>query len=520
MADPRTSLSRYLTEENESDLHFLLEQGIFKPLFLYHVISFNVLPWIALLIPKRQGGQYIRRLVFTLNLACGIEALRNNRALLGGNGYMIGMLVAWWLIWSATLFVFSDVERDFQRIERTTVDIDGPSSKSGKEISPREDTKGSDTANHEQFYWQAYPSKFTHRVEWCAGLLFNLRGPEWNWRAPRLGPVPKTVHEQLKSGFLSKHHSVEGGASCITAKARLQEAFRTCLTSYLILDALKVIMMRDPYFRGTVEVGAIPPFPFSFLASIPFAVRFYRCFFSCMGIYVALNFVTSFNPICFLGLSLAFPSASRKLTGAPLDAPWLYANSFGPFFSPTLDHGLAGAWGQWWHQLFRYGFTATARWVLSLLPSSWGTNSGVKRVTYIVIAFALSGFVHACGSYTQFKGTRPLTGPFSFFFLQSLAIIVEYTFKAVVIPKLPVSNMPRWLGRTTNATIVFFWLLLSGGLIADDFARGGLWLMEPVPFSPLRGLGLANGQGWWCWQGTWFAHWSDGTYWGSGIRVI
>ncbi|KAJ5986454.1 hypothetical protein N7451_010819 [Penicillium sp. IBT 35674x] len=526
MADPRISWSRSLVRQNEHDLDTLLQQGTFKPLLLSHVVFFNCLPWIALVIPKRRGGRYFRPVVFALSLAIALEVLRSQRALLGGNGYMIGMMVGWWLVWSATLFVFSDVERDFQRIERVA-SSETPNS-NGNELNAQSRSMlgrnncpvptPEDTAAA-QFRWQSYPSKLSHRIEWCAGLLFNLRGPEWNWRAPRLGRLPRTVHTNLHSGFLASSLREENGVH-ISAKSCLSKAFRTFLISYLTLDALKVIMIRDPYFRGTLVADAMPPFPLSFLASIPLGIRFYHCFVSCMGVYVALAYVTSLNPICFLGLSMAFPNASRKLTAAPLDESWLYADTFGPFISPVLDDGLAGVWGSWWHQLFRHGFVSTARWISSLLPGAWGTYPAMKRVIYIVVAFSLSGFVHACGSYTQFTETRPLRGPFLFFLLQSMAILIEHTIKAVVLPKLPLGRTPRWLRRTANGLIVFFWLLYSGAFIADDFARGGLWLMEPVPLSPLRGLGLANGQGWWCWEGEWFKYWSDGTYWGSGIRVV
>ncbi|KAJ5657728.1 uncharacterized protein N7484_001377 [Penicillium longicatenatum] len=524
MANPRINWSRYLVRQNEHDLETLLHQGTFKPLLLYHVVFFNCLPWVGLVIPKSRGGRYFRPLIFALSLAFAIEVLMNQRALLGGNGYMIGMMVGWWLVWSATLFVFSDVERDYQRIERVTISdtrssdskrLDAQSESIGDNNSPLPAEGATDQQAH--FRWQSYPSRLSHRIEWCAGLLFNLRGPEWNWRAPRLGRLPRTVHANLHSGFLASNLREEDEVH-ISAKTCLSKAFRTFLISYLTLDAFKVILIRDPYFRG-MKADTVPPFPFSFLASIPLGIRFYHCFLSAMAVYVALTYVTSLNPICFLGLSMAFPNASRKLTAAPLDKSWLYADTFGPFISPVLDDGLAGVWGTWWHQLFRHGFTSTARWILSLLPGSWAIDPRVKRVIYIVVAFSLSGFVHACGSYTQFTDTRPLSGPFLFFFLQSMAILIEHIFKVLVISKLPLGRIPRWLRRTANGLVVFFWFLFSGPFIADDFARGGLWLMEPVPISPLRGLELANGQGWWCWEGDWFKYWNDGTYWGSGIRV-
>ncbi|OOQ89819.1 hypothetical protein PEBR_06697 [Penicillium brasilianum] len=545
MADLRQGSYRNLVQSHEDALDTLLEQGVYKPVFLYHIVIFNLLPLIGLVIPRRGATRYVRPGIFALSLGIAVEVLSRRRALLGGNGYMIGLITAWWLLWSAALFVFSDIEGDFRRIERGATagesTCDDPSDR-GTSQSPLPDRTGDSTTsnstssspsdreaiptasvdNHglEKFHWQSYPRKLAHRIEWCAGLLFNLRGPEWNWRAPHLGPLPRSVHAQVHTGFHGDKFKAHDDAMYITAKIRLRAALWKFLEGYLLLDCLKVVMMRDSYFRGIFTSEMPPPFPVSYFASIPLFIRFYRCFVSCMGVYVALNFVTSLNPICFLGLSMAFPNAARKLTGAPLDASWLYADSFGPFITSVLDHGLAGCWGRWWHQLFRYGFTATARWILSLLPTRWAAYTRVRRITHILVAFAISGIIHASGSYTQFAKTHPLSGPFLFFFLQGLAIICENLFKTMVFPRLPLADTPRWVRRSANAVFVFCWLLYLGAFIADDFARGGLWLMEPVPISPIRGLGLAYDKGWWCWDKPWFRYWSDGTYWGSGIRVI
>ncbi|KAJ6107407.1 hypothetical protein N7523_008730 [Penicillium sp. IBT 18751x] len=513
--------SRDLVQSHEKQLESLLLQGVYKPVFLYHVVFFNCLPIIGMVIPRRRSTRYVRQYIYAISLAFALEMLRNHRTLLGGNGYMLGMMIAWWLVWCTTLFVFMDIEHDFQRIERgakLAAEGDFPP---GNTLEKSNQADTGDQSSQSLFHWQSYPRKFSHRLEWCAGLLFNLRGPEWNWRVPHLGPLPHSVHKHLQSEFLSKKFHAESDATCMTSKQRLRAAFKTFLQSYLLLDILKVVMMRDPYFRGTSGYDSMPPFPMSYLAPFPLLVTIYRYLLSCIGVYVALNFVTSLNPICFLGLSLAFPNASRKLTAAPLDEAWLYADSFGPFISPVLDHGIAGCWGRWWHQLFRYGFTATARWICACLPTRFAANEQIKQVLYIVVAFTISGLIHACGSYTQLAETKPFSGPFLFFSLQSIAIICEHIFKKAIFPRLPlVSGTPRWLRRTANAVLVFFWLLYSGGFIADDFARGALWLMEPIPFSPLRGLGLANGDGWWCWKEPWFQYWSDGTYWGSGIRII
>ncbi|CAI7605729.1 unnamed protein product [Penicillium manginii] len=455
MANPRTTFSRDLVHIHERQLDLLLQQGVFKPIFFYHIVLFFSFPLIGLVIPRRPGTQYVRPLLFAIYLGFAIEILRSHRALPGGSGYVVGLLTGWWLVWTATLFVCTDVEHDFQRIERHLVaEADPPASTSHNtlietfendmewteedsesefELSSKVNppttgiTKGTD--QHDKLYWQSYPKEFLHRFVWCFSLFFNFRGPDWNWRSSCLGPLPPSVYAQLYSGFASRTLYTEDYTAHFNSKDRLRAALATCLKSYLLLDILKVVMMRDPYFRGISAPDPVPPFPFSYFALFPLVLRLYHCFFG--GIYM------------YFGLSLAFPKASRKLTSTPLDAPWLYPPTFGPFVSSVLDDGLAGWWGRFWHQLFRYGFSTPARWMLSLLPSSWSADSRVKRITYLVVSFSLSGFVHACGSYTQFTDTYPLSGPFLFFFLQSIGVIFEDIFKTLISSKVPLAPWRR-----------------------------------------------------------------------------
>ncbi|KAJ5146291.1 uncharacterized protein N7515_000855 [Penicillium bovifimosum] len=525
MADMHYS-SEYLSKSRERELDDLIEQGVFKPLFLYQVVMLTILPLIGLVIPRSKGGQYVRKGLFVVFLATAMEIWMNRRATTGGNGYMVGLMTAWWLVWNATLFVFTDIEHDFRRIERKPLDVrpqGGAKMKNNAVEKSLQSSNPTCQGSSDKLVWQPYPAEFSHRLDWCAGLFFNMRGPEWNWRAPHLGPLPKPIHAQLHSGFTEKIEAQEP-SSYPSGRDRLRAAFRTFFICYLGLDILKVIvLMPDPFFRGLASADSSSPFPF-FLADIsvhPVLAQLCHNIYSALGVYVAFECVTSLNPIFFLGLSLAFPNGAKKLTAAPLGAPWLYSSTFGPFLIPILDHGLAGCWGRWWHQVFRHGFMVSARWILSLLPVGLASNRQVRRITYLMVAFCLSGFVHACGSLTQIAETRPVSGTFLFFAVQGVAIMAEQVFKTSIFPKLPLAGTPRWLRRTAIFVFVFSWLMASGGLIADDFSKGGLWLMEPVPFSPLRGLGLGlQGQRWVCWKEPWFKYWSDGTYWGSGIRVL
>lgn len=531
MADLHYASFNELTKDFEKELDALIEQGVYKPVFLYHVVIMLVLPMIGLIIPRRRGGQYIRKALFVLCVGIAVEIWQNRRTAFGGNGYMLGLITAWWLVWNANLFIFTDLEHDFKRIERRPSTENSQNQQLNQGDSTGEKPSDPNRSLSEKdgiaFHWQSYPANFLHRLEWSAGLLFNMRGPEWSWRASHLAPLPQSLHIQLHPGF-SENIRAQEDSTYPSGKERLRAAFRKFFISYLMLDVLRVFILGpDPYFRGLAPVNSVSPSPFPFfyfpgLTIHPVLALVCRCVSTAGTVYFGLEFVTTLNPIVFLGLSLAFPNGARKLTATPLGASWLYGDSFGPFIQPVFDHGLAGCWGKWWHQLFRNGCMNTARWLLSLLPISLSSHLFFRRVVYVLVAFCLSGFVHACGSHTQIANTYPMSGSFLFFALQSVAIMAEQVFKSTIFPKIPFSgSTPRWLRRTANFLFAFCWLMTTSPLIADEFARGGLWFFKPMPISPLLLIGFKfQGEPWWCWNDPWFRYWSDGSFWGSGIRIL
>ncbi|RJE23308.1 hypothetical protein PHISCL_04338 [Aspergillus sclerotialis] len=543
MGDSIPSSYRQIVQGNQEGLRTLIDNGAVKPFLLYHLLIYTGLPVLALLVPERKGSKYVRPVIFALILSIAIEVISYRRTILGANGYIVGLMISWWVFWCAALLIFTDPEKDFKRIERkpaTSInDQDKPQAVQNENgAAVNEDTEifnwngttrstSGGTAcsaelcrsglsachslpkqssnQHEQLEWQGYPHPFLHRTNWTLGLLLNMRGPEWNWRIPTLEPLPKTLHLQL-----NPHHSdkscEKAEAKYATGKVRLIAAFRSFLKSYLCLDLAKSLMMRDPYFWGVIP--APPPFPFNYLAGYPILVSLYRLHLVAFGIVAALSYTFSFCPIIFLGLSLTFPNASKGLTSVPLDAPWLYSDLFGPFIAPVLDNGLAGCWGQWWHQVFRFGFTSPARWFLSLLPSKLSSNRQFRHTIMAFFAFTISGTLHACGSYTQFADTKPLSGSFLYFFLQAVGVLIQNVFAKVILPKTSPCEFPRWVKRAGNFAFSYTWLMMSGPLIADEFAKGGVWLTEPVPISFLRGLGFMGNkdEGWWCWHGPWFRY--------------
>ena len=553
MASAISGSHHEIVQAKQIQLLTLFEHGALKPFFLWYLLVLFGLPLSALLTLHYNGSKYLRFAVFALILSTASDIIKYRRALLGANGYIVGVVVSYWVIWSATLLIFNDVEKTFKRIERRAApgnastlggpefidtdkdedvniaDPDGGDALPSNDNSAAEDPasisdqqSGKNSMNPYQgefFIWQTYPQSFLHRLNWTFDLLSNMRGAQWNWRISHMGPLPASVHAQLHPGKRDTSREVED-SMIMDYKARLKAGFASFLRSYLLLDLIKVLMIRDPYFKGVVSPTPPPPFPFDCLADFPMIITLYRHVVTGLGVCAALDYALSFNPIIFLGLSTAFPNAARALTSVPLDASWLYSNAFGPFLSTVLENGLAGCWGIWWHQLFRPGFTNTARWLLSLLPERLATRHDVRRVTIPFVAFLLSGLLHACGSYAQLADTNP-RDTFLFFILQAVGVTIEDTFKRVILPTLLPLKLPRWLRRAGNFLFAFCWLYFPGHYIADDFARGGIWITEPIPLSPLRGLELGvKGEGWWCWKEPWFRSFKGDGWWQSGLAVL
>lgn len=192
------------------------------------------------------------------------------------------------------------------------------------------------------------------------------------------------------------------------------------------------------------------------------------------------------------------------------------ADMFGSY-SVVLDKGLAGWWAGWWHQTFRLAFEGPATRIMEALHIEKKSPSG--RAISLFVAFFLSGCLHACGSYTQLGDTRPLLGPMRFFLLQAVGILMQTTATAWLEKVGFLERLPRVVKQAANFVIVHIWLYYTAPLLVDDFARGGVWLYEPVAISPLRALGFgAKDDGLFCWDR--MVWWRTGKHWwDTGIAL-
>ncbi|KAL2889221.1 membrane bound o-acyl transferase family protein [Ceratocystis lukuohia] len=119
-----------------------------------------------------------------------------------------------------------------------------------------------------------------------------------------------------------------------------------------------------------------------------------------------------------------------------------------------------------------------------------------KKAALLASAFIGSGLMHAGASFTSTPSTDYVR-PLLFFLAQGVGIGLQKTLCKAVRPL----GLPRWLRRIGNLLFVMAWLYGSSPLLGDDFATGGVWLLEPSPYSVLRAMGYGYpGESPWRWD--------------------
>ncbi|KAG9248436.1 hypothetical protein BJ878DRAFT_36303 [Calycina marina] len=358
-----------------------------------------------------------------------------------------------------------------------------------------------------EYYWQPYPDNIWQRINWVIDLFANFRGVGWNWQIPPMpaqpsfithslhSPTPKTSKSAISCAGL-RYHS--------TNRQLLVHTIPKFLVGYLILDILKTTMMHDPYFIFGPTTYALP----AHIQALPsFLLKAYRLLFSFAAITISLEMAFLFAPLC---LCLLLGPNVLGLRGEP----WYYIADWGSP-STVASKGLNGFWGSWWHQAFRFIFSAPTNFLIS--NGYIKARSSAAKLSALLFAFGISGFLHFSGSVSSFSNTYPWH-PAMFFALQGVGIFIQTTFCSLAHDHLEkVSESVRKAG---NMGFAFAWLFCTAGWITDDFARGGLWLWEPVPVSFCRGLGFGAGEErLWVWGKVKIGWYTGRMWWESGISI-
>ncbi|MCJ1416083.1 hypothetical protein MMC32_002418 [Xylographa parallela] len=487
---------------------------------------------LYLLIPPTSSKlvSYARYPVFAFNVYWAIKAIRECRSAAVSTGYGIGLLDAWAILWLAAVLIFDDGRSDFHRIEKAElvegIDREGSGyaihedkDANGHELR-RRCTDGSSAKNNigaeeptttTKYFWQNHPANFYQRLEWVADLVSNFRLIGWSHQINTIPSPPPSVLDNLQPSakpLMQTPPIVSTGATRYSdSKTLLRTKVATIMLGYLALDTLKVLMMSDPYFWGLTSASP-PSYLPSFISSSAALTRIWRLLISLAGVYVALESIMALAAPIFVGL------IGPRVLGLRA-ATWQYPDIYGSY-GIVFRKGLAGWWGGWWHQTFRFAFEAPQKYFVKKL--GWKERGLKAKLLGLVIAFVCSGSLHATGSTTMWPATQPLKGPFTFFILQPVGIVLQMGFSELLGKIGMRERLPSWVRGTGNFVAVHVWFYYTAPLLTDDFARGGIWLFEPIPISTWRGLGFgAEGEGWWCWNGRIVSWYSAEKWWQSGL---
>ncbi|KAL8370637.1 hypothetical protein RB595_000826 [Gaeumannomyces hyphopodioides] len=387
--------------------------------------------------------------------------------------------------------------------------------KSVRFVVPPDDDVACSLVEHE-YFWQAFPADapFGTRLGWAFDYYMAWRGTGWSWA---ISCVPRFDHPaEPLSEELVKLDSIPLVSHAGYRRHAKNDQFvwdRLCniAIAYLILDFCAVFMTKDRYFDTGLHDSPPPLYLSAIFPALPPSVLYiYRMTLGFVGMLSALTAVLSADQLSRRGLARAF-------AGGVSSDLWQYSDNFGSF-SQLLDHGLAGFWGRYWHQTFRVGYTAPSKW---LIRRGWlpARRSAVTGLVASACAFLLSGTMHASGSATMQRHTRPWMA-FAFFALAWVGVVLQFVLCELL--RRPIAASPPAARRAGNMLFVLAWMYATCWAFEDDLSRSGLWGFEPIPYSPLRAMGFGeSGDEAFRWGGCSFVAWHAGKrWWDSGPAVL
>jgi hypothetical protein len=459
-------------QHREEVTHFYAGEGSRK-FPITAVFALIGLPVLALLVPC---AFRLRLFLFAVTLYLSVIIIRDGRTVVGGNGFIVGLLTPLWVLRITVRTILSKPERDFSRLERNLQRLD------------RHDSSQLDTG--EPVHWQPYPRKRLHRLSWVLGLLFTARGSAWNWRVDTLSSLP--VELQYSKPHPRRRIRVFFNTPCHGLFSHVADA----LMSYMVFDIILFLMRMDPYFWGFLQAVPLAESPFHVFSQQPLILHGTRMLLGWLHTTHGVSLAHAVSVLPMRLIAQVAPGVARFLSPVPCDQPWLYAPLFGPK-GPVLDSdfALADFWNGYWHQIFRLDILTCSNVALDYGPAWLRQNRVISRITRIFLSFSLVGVTHACASYTQIGSTEPIRRTLLFFLLQPIGIILHVAFHYC----MPFMFRKYWLRRATNLSFILIWFYICSELIFDDYSVGGTWVFEWVPLSLAHFLFSSEDNRCWRW---------------------
>ncbi|CAI6095603.1 unnamed protein product [Clonostachys chloroleuca] len=520
----------------------------------YTLLGPLIIPAVWLAIPHSESRwmKLATWLVVGLAVFFDLDILRGTSSTNLAAAYAAGLLANWGIMSTLALLVFRKPQLYAARAVRRSNNApsapaanasfqNGHSSAVNDDSSPSQRENGvhhrkphregsnqispngqSPATKHEgEYAWEPFPAhaSFGKRLGWSLDAITNFRFTGWNWSISAL-PRPKLDHGSITGESLPTTPfdldsipivTEAGYRRCLSHSEFVWDRVKTVGIMYLVLDFLAVFMMKDPYFVLGPDQAANYPLPPHLARLSPWILYLYREVFCLLGVLTAISGIFNLNDLVqYFLVSRLWPMRGEL---------WMNPSTFGSFTN-VLERGLAGWWGQYWHQLFRSQFAAPARWLVRKGFVSRDSIPGV--LVALTTSFLQSGLFHAFGSVTCIPRTK-LWRPTAFFLLQVVGIALQSCLSLASRRYLPPTSILRHrrVGQVSNVLFTFAWLCWTAVFLSDDFASTGIWLLEPVPISLFRAFGFGYPTDhWWRWDEHHWPRWYTApNWWQSGIRI-
>ncbi|KAF4948457.1 hypothetical protein FGADI_9654 [Fusarium gaditjirri] len=535
---PMANLGNIARAEYKALFDTEVAKGIREPLVLpFCLFGPFLLPIVYLAIPHRNRPwlYHARWLVVAFVVAFDAYMIQYMSSYNVAPAYASGLMGGWGILTTLNLLVWTDPQLDYARVVKTPKGnmsqasskqlLNGDANGSNQESVIRQRKPyheaialSGDTEAHAKngsskdvaYTWQKFPERgsFGERLNWTLDLATNFRKIGWNCS---ISSVPRPdIPSNIRDGDPVSFDNMlivsrSGYYRHLSEREFVWSRIRRVLLLTFLLDFCSVAMVKDPYCAyGPDQELELP----LFLWRLPPWLRFiYRELLCLVGIYAAIDAIFSLHDLFQFYVFSYFYPMRREL--------WQYTNIFGPI-SQVLDRGLAGWWGAFWHQTFRLQFVAPAKFLVDHGYLQRGTLRA--QIVTMCLSFIQSGLLHAGGSLSSMPTTKPWRSPF-FFALQPPGIILQLLMLQTLDKHFP--NFPQRLRQAFNVVFTLGWLCLTAFFFTDDISSSGIWLLEPVPISPLRWLGFGHPDDhWWRWRRYMFPIWhSDRYWWKSGIQL-
>ncbi|KAI4138128.1 MAG: hypothetical protein LQ341_004806, partial [Variospora aurantia] len=212
-----------ILDKFQTDYQAAINSGDYHPFVWPYRALGPYLLIVYLLLPPTQSRavHLVRYPIFALIIYLSVTAIRECTSPAVTVGYGIGLLNAWTILWSATLLIFNDGRKDYQRIERQerpyvpqendndetliqniqgeTSALDGSTMEGLKSLHPMAEVPQStitladdpetdytevhadqepipSASPNQTYVWQSLPNSFLHRLDYVLDLITNFRG--------------------------------------------------------------------------------------------------------------------------------------------------------------------------------------------------------------------------------------------------------------------------------------------------------------------------------------------------------